>query len=175
MRIVPRLSVADGVSAVSTLLPTMWVEQAKCADGTQARHCHRIDVSPDPGQFSRKPVHNLCVRWVGRVEVCGRSDTGRATGACCDASAATWAPVRSRPVVRGWLDMQPGFGLGNVLATWRSAADTWHPLATTPINATPPFAGLSADAEARHIDETIKADTVVQTSCCLVRSFLRLI
>jgi len=49
-----------------------------------------------------------------------------------------------------------------VFAIWWSAAGTCHPLETAPINPTTTFAGLSADPETRHIDETIQEDTVIQ-------------
>jgi phage terminase large subunit len=33
VRIVPKLSVTDGINAVRTLFPTMWFDRTNCADG----------------------------------------------------------------------------------------------------------------------------------------------
>jgi phage terminase large subunit len=57
VRIVPRLSVADGINAVRTLFPTMWFDATRCADGVQALRHYRFDVDDD-GRFSRKPLHD---------------------------------------------------------------------------------------------------------------------
>lgn len=57
VRIVPRLSVADGINATRTLFPTMWFDQAKCADGLQSLRHYRYDVD-DSGRFSRNPCHD---------------------------------------------------------------------------------------------------------------------
>jgi hypothetical protein len=58
VRIVPRLSVADGINAVRTLFPRMWFDQNRCADGVQALGYYRYEVDPNTGQFSRNPLHD---------------------------------------------------------------------------------------------------------------------
>lgn len=58
VRIVPRLSVADGISAVRTVFPTLWFDRVLCADGLQALRHYRYDVDPTTGQFSRQPLHD---------------------------------------------------------------------------------------------------------------------
>lgn len=58
VRIVPSLSVEDGINAVRTLFPTMFFDRERCADGVQALRHYRYDVDPDSGQFSRKPLHD---------------------------------------------------------------------------------------------------------------------
>ena len=57
VRIVPRLSVADGINAARTVFPNMWFDAEKCADGIQRlRHyCYDVD---DNGQLSRNPRHD---------------------------------------------------------------------------------------------------------------------
>lgn len=57
VRIVPKLSVADGINAVRTLFPTMWFDRERCADGVQALRHYRYDLDPN-GQFSRNPLHD---------------------------------------------------------------------------------------------------------------------
>ena len=57
-RIVPNLSVADGINAVRTLFPVMWFDKERCADGVQDLKHYRYDVDPDTGQFSRNPLHD---------------------------------------------------------------------------------------------------------------------
>lgn len=58
VRIVPRLSVADGINAVRTLFPSMWFDKDRCADGVQALRYYRYDVDANTGQFSRNPLHD---------------------------------------------------------------------------------------------------------------------
>ena len=55
--IVPRLSVEDGINAVRTVFPNLWIDQEKCADGLQHLRHYRYDVDPETNQFSRKPLH----------------------------------------------------------------------------------------------------------------------
>jgi phage terminase large subunit len=54
---VPRLSVADGISAARTLFPTLWFDRERCSDGLQALRHYRYDLDPN-GQFSRSPLHD---------------------------------------------------------------------------------------------------------------------
>jgi phage terminase large subunit len=58
VKIVPKLSVADGINSVRTLFPTMWFDRDHCADGVQTLRHYRYDVDPDTGQFSRQPLHD---------------------------------------------------------------------------------------------------------------------
>jgi len=57
VRIVPRLSVADGINAARTLFPRLWFDRDACADGLQALRHYRYDLDPN-GQFSRNPLHD---------------------------------------------------------------------------------------------------------------------
>lgn len=58
VRIVPRLSVADGINATRTLFPNMWFDKERCADGLSALRYYRYEVDPNSGQFSRNPLHD---------------------------------------------------------------------------------------------------------------------
>jgi phage terminase large subunit len=57
VRIVPRLSVADGINAVRTLFPSMWFDRQRCADGVQALRHYRYDLDA-AGHLSRTPLHD---------------------------------------------------------------------------------------------------------------------
>jgi phage terminase large subunit len=57
VRIVPRLSVADGINAARTIFPTMFFDAERCTDGIQALRYYRYEVD-DAGQFSRQPRHD---------------------------------------------------------------------------------------------------------------------
>jgi phage terminase large subunit len=59
VRLVPRLSVADGINAVRTLFPTIWFDREKTADGVQALRHYCYDVDPSTGQFGRTPRHDM--------------------------------------------------------------------------------------------------------------------
>lgn len=58
VRIVPKLSVADGINAVRTMFGLMFFDQARCADGIQALRHYRYEVDADTGSFSRQPLHD---------------------------------------------------------------------------------------------------------------------
>lgn len=57
VRIVPKLSVSDGINAARTLFPTLWFDRERCADGLQSLRHYRYDLDPN-GQFSRNPLHD---------------------------------------------------------------------------------------------------------------------
>lgn len=58
VRIVPRLSLADGINAGRTVLPRCWFDEDRCADGIQCLMRYRYDVDPDTGKYSQKPLHD---------------------------------------------------------------------------------------------------------------------
>jgi len=70
VRIVPKLSVADGINAVRTLFPTMWFDRTQCADGLQALRHYRYDVDPTTGQFSRQPLHDAASHGADALRYC---------------------------------------------------------------------------------------------------------
>lgn len=58
VRIVPNLSVEDGINAVRTIFPVLYFDEDNCADGLHALRRYRYDVDIITGQFSRKPLHD---------------------------------------------------------------------------------------------------------------------
>jgi phage terminase large subunit len=58
VRIVPRMSVADGINAARTIFGNCWFDEAKCSDGLQALRHYRYEVDEITGQFSRNPLHD---------------------------------------------------------------------------------------------------------------------
>jgi phage terminase large subunit len=58
VRIVPRLSVTDGINAAREIFPNVWIDKDKCADGLNALRHYRFEVIQDSGTFSRQPVHD---------------------------------------------------------------------------------------------------------------------
>lgn len=58
VRIVPRLSVADGINATRTLFPTMYFDRQACADGIQSLRHYRYEVDPMTAQLGRNPLHD---------------------------------------------------------------------------------------------------------------------
>lgn len=57
VRIVPRLSVADGINAARTLFPTMFFDRERCADGLQALRHYRYETD-EQGSLGRQPLHD---------------------------------------------------------------------------------------------------------------------
>lgn len=58
VRIVPKLSVEDGINALRTMFPQIWWDEQGCSDGLQALRRYRYEVDPVTSQFSRKPLHD---------------------------------------------------------------------------------------------------------------------
>jgi phage terminase large subunit len=69
VRIVPKLSVADGINAVRTLFPTMWFDREHCADGVQALRHYRYELDPN-GQFNRNPLHDAASHGADALRYC---------------------------------------------------------------------------------------------------------
>jgi len=70
VRIVSKLSVADGINAARTLFPTMWFDRAACADGLQALRHYRYEVDAQTGQFSRSPLHDAASHGADALRAC---------------------------------------------------------------------------------------------------------
>ncbi|MDQ3186893.1 MAG: PBSX family phage terminase large subunit [Pseudomonadota bacterium] len=58
VRIVPNLSISDGINAARTLFNRCYFDEARCAEGLQSLRHYRFDVDPDSRQFSGKPLHD---------------------------------------------------------------------------------------------------------------------
>lgn len=58
VRIVPKLSIEDGINAARTIFPNCYFDQERCADGLQALRHYRYEVDPDTGLFSKTPLHD---------------------------------------------------------------------------------------------------------------------
>ena len=58
VRIVPQLSVADGINAVRTVFGNMWFDAERCADGIQSLRHYRYEVDVDSKVLDRRPLHD---------------------------------------------------------------------------------------------------------------------
>ena len=58
VRIVPKLSVSDGINAARTIFNRCYFDEQKCAEGLQSLRHYRYDVDPDTKQFSDRPLHD---------------------------------------------------------------------------------------------------------------------
>lgn len=58
VKIVPKLSVADGINAARTIFANCYFDEEKCADGLTCLRHYRYEVDKETGQFSRNPVHD---------------------------------------------------------------------------------------------------------------------
>jgi phage terminase large subunit len=58
VKIVPQLSVEDGINAARTMFANCWFDAERCADGLNALRRYRYDVDSHNGQRSRKPLHD---------------------------------------------------------------------------------------------------------------------
>ena len=58
VRIVPNLSVADGINAGRTIFNRCYFDEQKCTEGLQSLRRYRFDVDPESRQFSGRPLHD---------------------------------------------------------------------------------------------------------------------
>lgn len=58
VRIVPKLSISDGINAARTIFNRCYFDEHKCAEGLQSLRHYRYDVDPDTKQFSDRPLHD---------------------------------------------------------------------------------------------------------------------
>ncbi len=58
VKIVPMLSVEDGINAVRTVFPTMFFDAENCSDGIAALRRYRYKIDQLSGQMSREPLHD---------------------------------------------------------------------------------------------------------------------
>jgi len=59
VRIVPNLSITDGINAARTVFNRCHFDQAKCAEGLQSLRRYRFDVDVETRQLSGKPLHDF--------------------------------------------------------------------------------------------------------------------
>ncbi len=57
-RVVPKLSVQDGIQAVRTILPRCWFDRTKCERGLEALRQYRHEWNESLQTFTREPVHD---------------------------------------------------------------------------------------------------------------------
>lgn len=58
VRIVPRLSIADGIASVRSIFNKCWFDADKCVDGLQALRHYRYDWDDDLQTFKKEPRHD---------------------------------------------------------------------------------------------------------------------
>lgn len=58
VKIVPKLSITDGISAARSIFPKCWFDEIECADGIQCLTHYRFEVDEDTKQYSSTPVHD---------------------------------------------------------------------------------------------------------------------
>ena len=60
LAIVPDLSVQDGIQAVRAMLPRVWFDANKCADGIEALRQYQREYDEDKKTFRQTPRHDWC-------------------------------------------------------------------------------------------------------------------
>ncbi len=58
VKIVPNLSVFDGINAARTIFNRCYFDEKKCSEGLQNLRHYRFDVDPESKQLSGKPLHD---------------------------------------------------------------------------------------------------------------------
>lgn len=58
VRVVPNLSIADGINAARTIFNRCHFDERKCTEGLQSLRHYRFDVDPESRQFSGRPLHD---------------------------------------------------------------------------------------------------------------------
>ncbi len=58
VRIVPKLSLYDGINAARTIFPQCYFDREKCADGLHSLRHYRYEVVPGTKMFGKNPLHD---------------------------------------------------------------------------------------------------------------------
>lgn len=58
VRIVPKLSVVDGIQAIRTVFPNCYFDRARCAEGLKGLREWVYDIDPITRELSKNPVHS---------------------------------------------------------------------------------------------------------------------
>lgn len=58
VRIVPNLSLHDGINAARTIFNRCYFDEQRCSEGLQSLRHYRYDIDPDSGQLSGRPLHD---------------------------------------------------------------------------------------------------------------------
>jgi phage terminase large subunit len=58
VRLVPKLTIADGIAAARAVFNRCWFDADKCGDGIQALKHYRYEFDEDLGTFKREPLHD---------------------------------------------------------------------------------------------------------------------
>jgi len=58
VRIVPKLSISDGINAARMMMNRCFFDKDRCAEGLQSLRHYRYDVDPTTKMFSQKPLHD---------------------------------------------------------------------------------------------------------------------
>lgn len=110
VQIMPRASVADGITAARTFWKTAWVDERNCADGLKAMKNYRYKIVDDNGTLSNVPVHDWSSHgadaWRGMaMSLAGpREDSvERFLEKLQNAVAPVIAPIRKIPNSLGWM------------------------------------------------------------------------
>lgn len=59
VRIVPKLSLVDGINAVRTVFPSVWIDAERCAAGVKSLRGYHFEVVETGGRLSKEPVHDI--------------------------------------------------------------------------------------------------------------------
>jgi phage terminase large subunit len=58
VKIVPKLSIVDGINAARTIFNRCYFDEQKCAEGIQSLRHYRYDVDKDTKELSVRPLHD---------------------------------------------------------------------------------------------------------------------
>jgi phage terminase large subunit len=58
VKILPRLSIEDGIAAARAIFPRTYFDAEKCADGLQALRHYRYEIDEKLGTFKKQPLHD---------------------------------------------------------------------------------------------------------------------
>lgn len=73
VRIVPMLSVADGIAAMRSIFSQSWFDKEKCADGLNALRHYQYGVNKETGQRTKEPLHNFASHGADAARMCAVS------------------------------------------------------------------------------------------------------
>lgn len=58
VRVIPRLSITDGINACRTIFPQCYFDETRCTDGLQSLRNYKYELIDGSSEFSRTPLHD---------------------------------------------------------------------------------------------------------------------
>lgn len=100
-RLVPNLSIADGISAARSIFGQCYFDEERCADGLQALEHYRYEVDQDTKLFSDNPLHDWASQGADAFRYLGIGLRNRKKKADAPTEDSLWGQITNSIAANG--------------------------------------------------------------------------